>query len=494
MENFESLINEIKSESRNPVEIYDSLDLDKLFSMFEKDKNLPESIGHLAARIWRTTERDKSFVLENKLLEYWESEDDFDKIVITRNRIAALTINSGRHREALKDLLKLKDYILSYGDPANKHLINIHINIGLCNVYINNLEEAYNNYLQAEELAIKLDKQVILPEIYINMQSYFYAINDTKSFEEIGLKGLKISSEQDNKRLESAFLANLGTHYFSNQKYDKAIDFFSQARDYLIQQDVNHEWIALSTMNIGASYRELKRYDEAHEEFEKALKLCNEYKMKTILPKLRLNIAMNYYRQNNLDMAEKEIAESEKLTRERGNLTELKLVLRNKTEIMHALKDYDGEVRTYQELLDLQEEIFNEHLSEKSAELRTKFEMEQKEREAQLLAKTNAELRKRNEELEKAQEEIRILARKNTVYAMAVTANHELNQPLTVIKGNMEMIELQIGKLNSNSKKHFDRISSSLNRIDEILHKYRENRNVKLTEYADDTVMVSFDE
>ena len=494
METVSNLIEKIESSKHDPIEIYNSIDIEDLHNMFLENTELPDAIGKLASNIWRTTHRDKSFILEGKLLEYWKSIKNFDKIVISKNRISALKINTGKHKEALEDLKNQRTYIIDKEGEESKHLINVYINIGLCNVYLNNLEESYKNYLLAEELAINLNKTHILPEIYINMQSYFYAIQDNDSFEKVGLKGLKISSEHGNKRLESAFLANLGTHYFSNHKYDKAIDFFQQARSYLIEQNINHEWIAMSTMNIGAAYRELQEYNKAHAEFEKSRKLCEDFNMQNILAKLKLNIAMTYFRQNELNLAFEEILVSEKRVRELGVLTDLRLVLRNKVEILHAKKNYDEEVMCYQELLDLQERIFNEHLSEKSAELRTKFETEQKERERQILQQKNAELEKRNEELEKAQEEIRILARKNTVYAMAVTANHELNQPLTVIKGNMEMIELQIGNLNSSNKKHFDRISTSLDRIDDILQKYRENRNVKLTEYADDTVMVSFDE
>lgn len=81
-----------------------------------------------------------------------------------------------------------------------------------------------------------------------------------------------------------------------------------------------------------------------------------------------------------------------------------------------------------------------------------------------------------------------------SVYAMAVTANHELNQPLTVLKGNIEMLEMTLPDISQKHIKYIDRINESYRKIIQILQKYRENTPLHFEIYAEDEVMVVFED
>lgn len=89
--------------------------------------------------------------------------------------------------------------------------------------------------------------------------------------------------------------------------------------------------------------------------------------------------------------------------------------------------------------------------------------------------------------------------RKNTVYAMAVTANHEINQPLTIIKANLQMIEHNLNdpeKIISEKemKHHLKRALDGLGKIDVILTKYRDTKQFTLKNYTKDVKMIHFEE
>jgi two-component system cell cycle response regulator len=97
-------------------------------------------------------------------------------------------------------------------------------------------------------------------------------------------------------------------------------------------------------------------------------------------------------------------------------------------------------------------------------------------------------------DLKDSQDQLIELERKNSILAMAVTANHELNQPLTVIKGYIGMIESSIGPahISDKQKKYFEKIDHSFNRIDTILRNFNETASVSIENYNANKKMFVF--
>jgi len=88
------------------------------------------------------------------------------------------------------------------------------------------------------------------------------------------------------------------------------------------------------------------------------------------------------------------------------------------------------------------------------------------------------------------------LKQKDSILAMIVTTNHEINQPLTVVQGNLQMIEMTINEnnLTDNQKKYFVNINMSLKKINKILQKYRNSKLFHFDKYVGDTDMIIFEE
>jgi PAS domain S-box-containing protein len=98
-------------------------------------------------------------------------------------------------------------------------------------------------------------------------------------------------------------------------------------------------------------------------------------------------------------------------------------------------------------------------------------------------------------QLKKAQNEIIELERKNSAFAVAVTANHEINQPLMILKANLEMLQfsMQDDDLDSKQRRYITRIEDSVERIQEILNTYKEADSLEFESYTKGTQMVKFD-
>lgn len=96
--------------------------------------------------------------------------------------------------------------------------------------------------------------------------------------------------------------------------------------------------------------------------------------------------------------------------------------------------------------------------------------------------------------LKKAYEINLELQKKNTVLAMAVTANHEINQPLMTISANLEMIEMTYpkGEFNEHVEKYFLAIKNSLDRIKNLLGKFKEAQSFEFSLYSQASQMITF--
>ena len=91
-----------------------------------------------------------------------------------------------------------------------------------------------------------------------------------------------------------------------------------------------------------------------------------------------------------------------------------------------------------------------------------------------------------------------IESEKNAVLLAAkITAHHEINQPLTVISGHIELLDKKLkqekGIDYEKINKHIESIMNSISRISEIIKKFAEIKEVKLTKYVGESKMLELD-
>ncbi len=95
-------------------------------------------------------------------------------------------------------------------------------------------------------------------------------------------------------------------------------------------------------------------------------------------------------------------------------------------------------------------------------------------------------------QLEKAQQELVEFERLKSMSAMAVTMNHEINQPLMIIQGNLDMLKINIEKHDpeSDQLRFISRIQTSLERIMGIMEHIEKLDQVQYGDYTEGTSMV----
>ena len=100
--------------------------------------------------------------------------------------------------------------------------------------------------------------------------------------------------------------------------------------------------------------------------------------------------------------------------------------------------------------------------------------------------------------LEQAQEEIIRLERESSALAVAVTASHEINQPLMVLRGNMEMLRKSFEdngcELSEPQQKFIARMEESMQSVQHILDTFKQNNKCHFEAYLDETEMAVFED
>jgi len=77
-----------------------------------------------------------------------------------------------------------------------------------------------------------------------------------------------------------------------------------------------------------------------------------------------------------------------------------------------------------------------------------------------------------------------------TFKAFVVTANHEFNQPLAILKGNLDLITMLHPDFAEKNENYFSKMNSSISRISDILLRLKETKKPKYTAYTQSTSMI----
>ena len=340
-------------------------------------------------------------------------------------------------------------------------------------------------------------------------------------------------------------LNNLGLLYHKTGDTEKGLSYITRALG-ISRKTGSQYGISMSLNNTGFICMHLDELDKAVACFEESLMLKKQMGdpngIITVLSNLaeireeqgELEKAIEYTRQIR-DLCEKHalprtqhVLDLIRLLQKDGSFDEA--VAMGQEVIAHAEKNVEIELleavypavadllveraqRTGQPILDdmlhavelmrkygrLSSEMAERRTSESLTEIKTKFEIEQAEREREILEKKNEELARTNQQLldshrklESTQDQLIALERRTTALAMAVTTSHEINQPLMVLQANLEML-LADESSTDECIRYVERCLASVERITETIQRFQSSTPFHFEDYSDDTQMVVFE-
>jgi len=256
----------------------------------------------------------------------------------------------------------------------------------ICEVY---------NYMSSNELAIDYCVQALRlfdaialdsgrADLMNTMGSVHYDMKDYPKAESYLLEAADLSRSADNAYTLSSAFIGLGEVAIAKENYDSALYYFEKA--LAIDQKSGEEIsISYAYHGIGKTYLLQGKYEEALDLLEQSLELAEKYGDQLLQASVMLEIGKAFYQ---LEQYEATIT----FLQQSKNLAE-------KIQAMHVLSDcYQELAKYYNKIGDLEnalvyfrliiltnEKMYEENAAKRIAEIETKYNLENKDREIKLL-------------------------------------------------------------------------------------------------------------
>ncbi len=456
-------------------------------------------------------------------IELFQEVGDETGLAMSLSDYGAVCWIRGEAAQALKYHLQA---FKKLGDSDNRFLLaNIHNRIGLCYYRFSEFEKALTEHMKAlriqEEHGMRSSCAFSLNHIgaiHRNLKNYDLAL-------EYYRKSLQIYLDINHHLGIGMIYNNIGLIYQDQRNFEEALSYFLKAKEIKTRFDLQ-QTLPITLENIGICYTELGDYDQAFACQTQALAMYEEtpgnignigclvsicelfaYKYRDSGEMESFHKSMRYY-----DMVDEAIGKrNEKDIRStRLQLQEIGLkLLKAHAEKLFSKGEFEQSSIYYRKanalfdsMIILRDEIYDDRRRIRITDLQMLYDMEKKEAEAQIARQEaeimrlkNVELEEMNQRLIRTQNEMLELERNNSILAMAVTANHEINQPLMVIRGNLDMLTQNLGgdKKTPETMRYLSRIDESLMKIKNILCKFKESNRISIEAYSQGTQMVVFD-
>lgn len=289
--------------------------------------------------------------------------------------------------------------------------------------------------------------------VYMNLANYDLALSYLQ-------KAIRIHKKlNDTLNLNNNYL-NLAIIYKRMNKDKKALDCY--LKQIQLSREMNDNIVLSKCLNnVAIIYKKRKKYDIAASCLKESVKLHKQLNSLEGLVSNYLLLGGIFYVQNKPKQAFQYVHRSRKIA-QRLNFRKALLEIYNSLLVLFEdSKDYKKALHYMKKYTDLKVDLLSENQDKKLTDLITEIE---------------------KRELEK-----------NAVFSMAVTASHEINQPLMVLQANMEMMFIKLENIEDEIKisKYITKITESINDIKKILNKFSSSEHYSLTDYVADVEMVN---
>ncbi len=217
-----------------------------------------------------------------------------------------------------------------------------------------NLSVSYGNQALALAKQLKDTKQEIIALRYIGV-GYMNMGSSDKALE-FFFESLNISKKISDKEGISAALNNIAMVYDNMGIKEKSLGYYMESLK-LDKERGDQEGIAISLNNIGLVYADLGKNDEALTHFMNALDICKKMDYKETMAMTLGNIGDIYNKIGNLDEALNYTSEGLKISRESDNKKGIAAKLKTIGEIYSKTGDYHKALRHVEESIKIAKEV-----------------------------------------------------------------------------------------------------------------------------------------
>ncbi len=361
-----------------------------------------------------------------------------------------------------------KALILINPEKNKKDYSSLLNNLGMLYKRQGRFADALETLQKSLRIREELGEKETISTTYSNIAVIYLALNKLADAEDYLQKSIDIKREVGDIRGLSISLNNMGNIYNRRNDYSTAINYYNESLE--LKQEINEvKGIAVISNNIGAIYIATGNYELAREYLYKSLELRE--KLGDMYGKVvtSLNIGDSYLKEGMLERANDYFQIVVNLSREIGAKDQLINCYKSLSDLEAERKNFERALEYSNLMGEMKDEIFNETLSDRIAQTRSEFELDQKERENELVRTKNRELEKLNHTLEVLNIELNEAVDSKSRF-MSIIA-HDLRTPLHNINLVADFIEQTRDSISREELiEKFGKVKSASNRVTELLN------------------------
>jgi signal transduction histidine kinase/Tfp pilus assembly protein PilF len=377
-------------------------------------------------RLYWGTHIDSSYIFANKALEIAQKARNDEIIGDAYNNLGNVYLTDGQFEKSLPLYEIAMEYRLKLGDKQK--IANTRNNQGYAYRNTNMYSEAIAAFKEAAEIFNEIGHHEDQAYMLMNVASTYSRINDSNKALEAAIQVANIFLQNDNKygiaytyNFIGDLHTNLNNHHLAleyiakaNELYielndiegltnttnalgiiygelddsEKALEYYKKSLDLAIESNsLGGQSVAYN--NIGFQESKLKNYAKALEAYQKSLKLSEQTDDFESLMNTYNNIAWVYLKQGQVDEAKKNVVNALKYQ----ELNEKALFLAESYEILSQIYykkgDYKRGFENLEKLRVINDSLFKSNSTKEYMEMQVRFETERKEKEIELLKKTD---------------------------------------------------------------------------------------------------------
>jgi len=302
----------------------------------------------------------------NKAIEINELLKDTSALGGNLTNLGVSYSRKGSYDKSLETYFKAVEYLESQNN--SRAASNAYTNIGKNYKQLKEYDRALEYYDRSLKIKLKKDDEEGAGRVYNNMGTTCYELGEYDRALAYYFKSLELHKKTKYKNSQGISMVNIGEAYMKKQSFSKALDFSYRSLD-IFNEVGNKSAMSSSLQIIAETYMEMKKYPE-------------QASLSQLPNKSTFEI-------ENMLLRAKDLAEaSNRFTELRNVYTTLVEFYRN-TEVKRALVYQD-------KLMAIRDSIYQSDKLTAVAEMQTRFDLSNKEKENLFLKETNDLVKSRN--------------------------------------------------------------------------------------------------
>ncbi len=341
--------------------------------------------------------------------------------------------------------------------------------MGMNEHYLGVWENAQQHYQSAIQLLELQPSLSVAMEEELGFLYYYISVldrgSDSKDYPlECLQKSIRIFEKVQNKEGLARCYNMLGNHYNESHKHKEALEYLLKAQELFIELGEAFS-AAVVQNNAGYTYCELGEFEKGFELLNQSLLAKQKFGNQNSIANSHIHLGMAYKLKGDFHASIREFHIAEEMLKDLDSKSDLNTVYQYLSEVYAGAGNFKSAYE-YHILYDkTKDEMFNFDKAAAIMDAKSRFELEKKKKEAELLRQKNMEIESYAHQLEISNNELKQFAH---------VASHDLKEPLRMISNYIGLLERRLdskmdtdtqtymGFVNEGAKRMFSLINSLL--------------------------------